>query len=95
MADMDGSANVPSDADSNSTNHDGGNNILYFDGHVSWQTTNYASNDKFDNIFSQNRNMSSTVAGWSADTDCMIDRNKLVDGRHWFYSDRYNDAPDP
>ena len=70
MADLDGSANVPSDADSNSTNHDGGDNVLYFDGHVSWQTTNFCSNDPFDNIYVRQD------SGWSVDTDSMISRDR-------------------
>ena len=49
--DMDGSGCVPADPDTNTTNHQGGHNILYFDGHVSWQTVNFCSNNPLDNIF--------------------------------------------
>ena len=47
-ADMDGSAGDP---DSATTNHTEGQNVLYLDGHVSWQTTNFASNIDEDNIY--------------------------------------------
>ena len=32
-------------------NHDGGINVMYFDGRVSWATKNFASDDPEDNIF--------------------------------------------
>jgi len=51
-------------------NHDGGQNIMYFDGHVKWMETNYASDDPMDNIYTDN----GTVQ-WGADTDA-----KLWDG---------------
>ena len=64
-ADMDGT--VVSDPDSASTNHTQGQNVLYYDGHVAWKTTNYASDDPFDNIYTREPN-------WSADTDATIKR---------------------
>ena len=56
MADMDGTGADPDVADSNTTNHVGGHNVLYFGGHVSFQTTNYASNSDQDNIFANDGN---------------------------------------
>jgi prepilin-type N-terminal cleavage/methylation domain-containing protein/prepilin-type processing-associated H-X9-DG protein len=35
-------------------NHDSGQNVMYFDGHVKWAETNYASDDPEDNIFDYN-----------------------------------------
>ncbi len=36
------------------SNHRDGQNVMYFDGHVSWCTTAYASEDPTDNIFCPN-----------------------------------------
>ena len=49
--DMDGSGCAPNDPDTNTTNHVGGQNVLYFDAHAAWQSTNYCSNNKLDNIY--------------------------------------------
>lgn len=50
IADMDGSS-VASPA-SSTANHDGGQNVLYFDTHVGWKTTNVWDNHGIaDNIF--------------------------------------------
>ena len=46
-------------------NHPGGQNVLYFDGHVKWADTVYASDDPADNIFCPNGN-------WGADTDAYL-----------------------
>ena len=35
-------------------NHDSGVNVMYFDGHVRWSETNFASDDREDNIFDYN-----------------------------------------
>jgi len=72
MADQDGSGSDPNKPDSNTTNHEGGGNVLYYDGHVEWKTSNYCSNDPMDNIFSEN--YQSGANGWSADTDSWIRR---------------------
>ena len=32
-------------------NHDSGSNVMFFDGHVRWNETNYSSDDPEDNIF--------------------------------------------
>ncbi len=83
VADMDGTGCDADMPDTNSTNHQGGQNVLYFDGHVSWMTTNYCSNNSLDNIFVRNI---VTTAGTDpatvsplfvlADTDSHITRNR-------------------
>jgi prepilin-type N-terminal cleavage/methylation domain-containing protein/prepilin-type processing-associated H-X9-DG protein len=50
-------------------NHDSGQNVMYFDGHVKWAETNFCSDDPGDNVFVAND-------GWGADTDA-----RLWDGR--------------
>jgi len=35
-------------------NHDSGQNVMYFDGHVKWQERAYVSDDPVDNIFTPN-----------------------------------------
>jgi len=77
MADMDGTGVDPNAPDTNTTNHHGGQNVLYFDGHVSWATTNYQSNNALDNIYRRDR--SGGIAGVEAlfeytDTDSVIAR---------------------
>ena len=47
------------------SNHTDGGNVMYFDGHVKWTATNYASRDPSDNIYVIN-------AGWGADTDAYL-----------------------
>jgi len=47
------------------SNHDNGQNVMYFDGHVKWMETAYASRDPNDNIFSPQ-------SGWGADTDAFL-----------------------
>ena len=46
-------------------NHDSGQNVMYFDGHVKWAESVYASDDPADNIFCPNGN-------WGADTDAYL-----------------------
>ena len=67
-ADMDGSANDP---DSDTSNHRDGQHVLYFDGHVKWQMTNYASDNPYDNIYTSNN----SGVTWDADTDVVIKRS--------------------
>jgi len=50
---------------SNRPNHTNGQNVMYFDGHVKWQDTNYASRDPSDNVFCPQ-------VGWGADTDSYL-----------------------
>lgn len=80
FADMDGSWQV--NHDTATQNHEGGQNVLYADGHVSWASNNYVSNDPLDNIFSEGAG--SPAAGltinqsWSADTDSYLVRGNVT-----------------
>jgi len=55
-------------------NHDSGQNVMYFDGHVKWAETNYASDDPKDNIFCRQGDSTSLTEGsiWGADTDAFL-----------------------
>ena len=55
------------------SNHTDGQNVMYFDGHVKWNATNYASRDPSDNIYVIN-------AGWAADTDAYVWDGTCADG---------------
>jgi prepilin-type N-terminal cleavage/methylation domain-containing protein/prepilin-type processing-associated H-X9-DG protein len=55
-------------------NHSNGQNIMYFDGHVKWMETVYASRDPNDNIFNPQ-------TGWGADTDAYLWDGALLDSR--------------
>jgi len=46
-------------------NHDNGQNVMYFDGHVKWMETAYASRDPNDNIFCPQ-------TAWYPDTDAYL-----------------------
>jgi prepilin-type N-terminal cleavage/methylation domain-containing protein/prepilin-type processing-associated H-X9-DG protein len=46
-------------------NHDGGINVMYFDGHVNWRENVYASDDPADNIYCPQR-------AWGFDTDADV-----------------------
>jgi len=46
-------------------NHGSGQNVMYFDGHVKWSDTVYASRDPADNIFCPE-------VGWGPDTDAYV-----------------------
>lgn len=64
-ADMDGSSVISHR--SHTANHGGGQNVLYFDGHVDWKSVNtWSNNDVADNFFVQD------VGG--GDTDAWIKR---------------------
>lgn len=52
-------------------NHDSGQNVMYFDGHVKWAETNYASDDPADNIYSVNAG-TGTGGIWGMDTDAVL-----------------------
>jgi prepilin-type N-terminal cleavage/methylation domain-containing protein len=75
-ADMDGSSST--DGDTETANHPQGQNVMYFDSHVKWQTSNYASADPLDNIYLQQ--FSHYITGttqplfWGEDTDSVIKR---------------------
>jgi prepilin-type N-terminal cleavage/methylation domain-containing protein/prepilin-type processing-associated H-X9-DG protein len=47
------------------SNHDNGQNVMYFDGHVKWMETTYSSRDPNDNVFNPQ-------SGWGADTDACL-----------------------
>jgi len=57
-----------------SRNHDNGQNIMYFDGHVKWMETVFSSRDPNDNIFNPQ-------IGWGADTDAYLWDGALYDSR--------------
>jgi len=56
------------------TNHDNGQNVMYFDGHVKWMETVYSSRDPNDNIFNPQY-------GWGADTDAYLWDGAFADSR--------------
>jgi len=43
-------------------NHDNGQNVMYFDGHVKWQERAYVSDDPVDNIFTPNGDIDTGAA---------------------------------
>ena len=65
MGDMDGSS--VTDPMTDTSNHLNGQNLGFFDAHVSWVGTNYASNDKLDNIYG-------SETSWGRDTDVALQR---------------------
>jgi len=56
------------------SNHDNGQNVMYFDGHVKWMETVYSSRDPNDNIYNPQ-------VGWGADTDSYLWDGSLADSR--------------
>jgi prepilin-type N-terminal cleavage/methylation domain-containing protein/prepilin-type processing-associated H-X9-DG protein len=56
------------------TNHDNGQNVMYFDGHVKWMEVVYSSRDPNDNIFNPQM-------GWGADTDAYLWDGAAADSR--------------
>lgn len=66
IADMDGSSIL--NPQSTSANHDGGQNVLYYDSHVKWRHNNFCSQEKGDNIFTR-------TTEWTVDTDTQILRD--------------------
>jgi prepilin-type processing-associated H-X9-DG protein len=78
LADADGTA--VTDPSSDTSNHKGGQNTLYYDGHVSWTQVNTASFDPFDNIwtlqpFLDPQNWSAERT-WDFDTDSCLKRSQ-------------------
>lgn len=69
FGDMDGT--YQNNHDTATQNHEGGQNILYVDGHVSWKNENYVSNDPYDNVFTEG-GVSSAQDYWTADTDSFL-----------------------
>jgi prepilin-type processing-associated H-X9-DG protein len=54
-------------------NHAGGQNVLYVDGSVKWQASNYVSNDPIDNIFIEGGiDAQGKRVYWNADTDSFL-----------------------
>jgi prepilin-type N-terminal cleavage/methylation domain-containing protein/prepilin-type processing-associated H-X9-DG protein len=81
FGDMDGS--YAANSDNSWANHDGGQNVLYVDGHVSWAQGNFASNAQEDNIYVEEGDIPvgqawGSVDGWSADTDSYLVRLTAV-----------------
>jgi prepilin-type N-terminal cleavage/methylation domain-containing protein len=80
LADWDGS--WARNHNTSSQNHVGGQNVLYVDSSVKWQTGNYVSNDPLDNIYAEGGEGSyydpvSNAWGpipiyWNADTDAFL-----------------------
>jgi prepilin-type processing-associated H-X9-DG protein len=56
------------------TNHPNGQNVMYFDGHVKWMETVYASRDPNDNIFCPQ-------LAWGCDTDACLWDGVVADSR--------------
>jgi len=56
------------------SNHSNGQNVMYFDGHVKWVETVFASRDPNDNIFNPQ-------IGWGADTDAYLWDGTINDSR--------------
>jgi len=59
------------------SNHVDGENVMYFDGHVKWSSTNYASRDPADNIYNPQGSWFASQWGisqsqWGADTDAYL-----------------------
>jgi prepilin-type N-terminal cleavage/methylation domain-containing protein/prepilin-type processing-associated H-X9-DG protein len=57
-------------------NHTNGANVMYFDGHIKWSETNYASDDPKDNIYTMNGGTNGF--NWGADTDAFLWDGTLV-----------------
>ena len=51
-------------------NHDNGQNVMYFDGHVKWTETNFSSDDLLDNIFVYNEDANGDL--WGVDVDARL-----------------------
>jgi prepilin-type N-terminal cleavage/methylation domain-containing protein/prepilin-type processing-associated H-X9-DG protein len=59
------------------SNHDNGQNVMYFDGHVKWNGTNYASRDPNDNIYNPQGDWwpgpyGPVLESWGRDTDAYL-----------------------
>ena len=80
IADMDGSSTT--DPNTNTANHMGGQNVGFFDGSVQWVTTNYASNDRFDNIYMPNLR-SGDIIGPGVSQDDLPAHDDFSDNGWW------------
>ena len=65
-------------------NHDSGQNIMYFDGHIKWMETNYASDDPTDNIYCDDIPATTTSEMHNEDVDAYV----------WDGQDAYTDTQD-
>lgn len=74
-ADMDGS--YQNNKDTATQNHEGGQNVLFVDGAVSFKGNNYVSNEPSDNIYTEAgfSTAQGDEMGWHADTDSFINRS--------------------
>jgi len=81
VADMDGTGHVRG---SDTTNHEGGQNVLFFDSHVAWETTNLCSAASVDNIYTNScergdpADLSNPQRGWTWQAF-----NKYSEGLYW------------
>ena len=53
-------------------NHENGQNVMYFDGHVKWTETAYSSDDPSDNIFCPTGGKTAADARWDQDVDAYL-----------------------
>ena len=93
--DMDGTSSM--DSETATQNHDAGNHILYVDGKVLWQETNYASNEQSDNVYTEGANVAAirgTYQYWNADTDSYISDNTDPEDPTESAADMYDDLDD-
>jgi hypothetical protein len=77
MADWDGSWQANHDTETQ--NHEGGQNVLYVDASVRWVTENYVSNDPIDNIYIEGGiDAQGHRVYWNADTDSFLVNGSAV-----------------
>ena len=73
--------------DSSTQNHAGGQNVLFVDGRVSWESRNFCSNEPTDNVYSESGSTTTTGdTGWHADTDsfiCNVDWEGVDNDTDW------------
>ena len=72
LADMDGT--YQHNRETSTQNHAGGQNVLYVDGAVRFERSNFVSNEASDNIYSEGGNKGGESIFWHADTDSYINR---------------------
>jgi prepilin-type processing-associated H-X9-DG protein len=63
-------------------NHNNGQNVLYFDGHVTWMDTNFASDDPADNIYAFNAPLDSRGLTEN-DVDALVWDGENIPGHIW------------
>ena len=72
FGDMDGTYQY--NRDTSTQNHTTGQNILFVDGSVRFQASNYSSNEAIDNIYTETGSTDTDDIFWHADTDSYISR---------------------